>query len=271
MASRPITRPTAAAIFVALAALAVSAPNPAAAKASAPEELFLKAVEAHKSGKLKTAVKALKKAVKSDRHPILLYNLAVLSDRAGDKKAAAKNYADYLDLTPEDSPLVLLRFQQIAPKEAKAWAKGSEEKAKPKKGGKKDDSGTAVAKKDGKKKGDGKPGEGGPIASYALLGAGAIALAIGATFGALTISDVNEFMASKVRSEAKQHADNAASHQLLANVSYLAGLAAIGGGVAMLLVREPAPGSGGDTVATTPVVAPLIGPAAAGGVLTLEF
>ena len=193
----------------------------------------------------------------------------VLADSAGDKKTAGSYYEKYLDTEPEDASFVLLRYRQISPKEAEAWAKAKEAVKAPGAGDKKDDS--ALAKKgDGtkkKKKGGDKPGGGSNLVTYSLLGAGGLALAVGAVFGALTVSDVNAFMDSRVRSEAERHADDAKSHQLMANISYLAGLAALGGGVAMLLMQDPGEG----TSASVPRILPLAGPATAGGVLTLEF
>lgn len=269
--ARMVTRALATSAVV---LLSIAAPAQALAKASAAEEKFLEAVQAHKSGKAKEAIAALQAAAKADPHPTLLFNLGVLSDAAGDTKGAAKYYAKYLDTRPEDGAIILLRYRQIAPKEAEAWAKARDAGAKKGKPG-----GEALAKKDKPKKD--KPGGDGPrgkasagrsnVLSYSLLGAGGVALAIGAIFGAMTVTDVNEFMDSRVRSEAQRHADDAESHQLFANIGYVAGLAALGGGVALLLMGSGDEGSAGDVASDSPMFTPMITPDAGGGLLTLSF
>jgi tetratricopeptide (TPR) repeat protein len=251
----------------------MAAPASAEAKASDVEELFLEAVQAHKDGESDQAIKLLKQAVKADDDPTLLYNVAVLSDRAGDSKTAATFYRRYLDTDPPDAVVVKLRFQQISPGGFEAWAKANEKDAAPGRGGGRGDA-MATTTGDGEGQQDkvvtagaGRRGKS-PLLSYGLIGGGALALAVGATFGALTVSDVNEFMNAKVRREAQQHADNARSHQLLANVGYLAGMAALGGGVAILLLQD----AGANAVASAgPQVTPLLTPASAGASVVVGF
>ena len=264
----PALRPHAlAAIALALVAA------PAAAKASEVEELFLQAVQAHKDGETKEAVKLLKQAAEADDDPTLLYNVAVLADRAGDAKTAGTFYRRYLETDPSDAVVVKLRFLQLAPAAYEAWAKAEEGDAAPVVKGETEDAvvttqgegdveNKKVAANDTRSAGTS------PLVSYGLIGGGALALAVGATFGALTVSDVNEFMNAKVRSEAQQHADNARSHQLLANVGYLAGLAALGGGVAMLLLQAPGPAA---QAAGGPRLTPLLTPASAGASVAVGF
>ena len=259
---------------VAMMALVTALPAAVRAEASAPEEKFLEAVQAHKSGDLPKAIATLQDAAKTDPHPTLFFNVGVLADAAGDAKTAAAYYKKYLDTDPEDAHVVLLRYRQIAPKEADAWANAKEANEQAKESPMEE---AGIASKEGnvnkkrKKRRKGKKGKkeksgadaggGSNLATYGLLGAGGLALAVGAVFGALTVSDVNAFMDSRVRSEAQRHADAAQGHQLVANVSFIAGLAALGGGIAMLLLQDP-----GEDASAGPWLLPQVGPTAGGGV-----
>jgi tetratricopeptide (TPR) repeat protein len=261
------------ALAAALAAICLHLPAPAAAQgtAAASEALFLEGVAKFKSGDRKGAIASLEKALKSGPHPTLLFNLAVLNDLEGHNANAAKYYGQYVRTNPEDAALVMARWAQIAPAKAEAYAK-SQEVVEPGP----EASGEAVAASaeapPPPAAAGGEPG----VLTYVMLGAGVVGVAAGGAFGALTVSDVNSFLEAEVRGDAKKHRDNAESHQMMANIAFGIGGAALVTGV-ILLIAEASAGSSGDGGSAAAggagdaSIAPVITPNGMGAAYRLAF
>lgn len=249
------------------------------------EDEFLTGVAHFKGGEVPRAIASFEKALAMDPHPTLLYDLAVLLDRAGQTEKAAAYYRRYLETSPPDADLVMARLSQAAPKVAEELVRAQE--AKSGTGGKHagqqpSPPGTApglVA--EGPTSSPAAVGAAGrpTLLSFVLLGAGALGLGAGGALGMLTATDVDGFVTAVLdedKQAAKKHADDARSHQILANAAYAVGGAAVLGGVLLVLlggeggeestVEAAAPGSGADVV-----VVPLVAPDGSGAALQLTF
>jgi len=270
---------------VALVALA-GVPSPASAGSQADAEAeFLGGVAHFKTGEVPKAIAAFEKALALDAHPTLLFNLAVLNDRAGKSKRAAGYYRRYLDTDPTDSGYIMERFRQVAPKQAEAYARERDTKDSPKddqpkepKGGGRKPDHVARQGSDGRTVTPGRASP--PVISYVLLGAGVLGLGAGGAFGLLTATDVDGFVAAVVNEDkagAEEHAESARSHQLLANAAYAVGGAAIAAGLLLVLLGGDddtgagAGPSGKKKKGAAASVVPLVGPDTSGATFQLTF
>lgn len=243
------------------------------------EEAFLEGVKAFKAEKFEEAARQFEVALEADRHPVLLYNLAVAYDRLGDVPKAVKYYKAYLKTSPPDEEFLRLRLGQIdAAALAGLDAEIEAERA------------AAAAGASGAEPGEDAPevpevqeSGGGGLArvsglTWAVLGLGVVGLGAGGVFGAMSQGAVSDFDSATLRSDAQDAKDRAESNALLANVGFGVGAVAIVGGAVLLvsnLMSDDAPaaaGDGGDAAGAPAApgwrLAPLFGPQ--GGGLSLE-
>lgn len=232
------------------------------------EALFLQAVAAFKEDNLQGAAKLFEDALKLDRHPLLLYNLALVYDKLQDKPNAIRSYKEYLKTRPPDDSFIRLRLKQLDPeavdmldREMSAAAAVAAAAAGP----------DAAGEKPAEQPGGGSAGGSGLSRvkglSWAVLGLGVVAIGAGTAFGVMTIGAESDFESAKLRSEAEDAKDRAESSAMLANIGFGVGAVALTTGVVLAVANmvsgggEPsgATGSGGE-VGTSWTVQPLLTP-----------
>ncbi len=219
------------------------------------EAEFLEGVASYKAKDYAKAIEHFEAALKLDRHPVLLFNLAVAADKKGDKAKAIEYYKEYLKTEPPDDVICRLRLQQLDPKALEAL----EAEIAAAKAGETGDEG--AGKKEGeepevpelaKSQGSGEWGRG---LAWGMIGLGTVAVAAGGVFGYMVIQDVEDFDSATIRSEAQDAKDAAEFHALLSNVGFGVGLTALTTGVVLYLVSDGSgakAGSGGDTWSVSP-------------------
>jgi tetratricopeptide (TPR) repeat protein len=256
------------------------------------EALFVQAVTAYKANDLKTAASTLEEAVKLEQHPTLLYNLAMIYDKLGDKENAVRVYKEYLKTIPPDDLLGRVRLKQLDPKaidaldgeiaEAKAAAAaGIKPVIKPKAGGESTEPVAAPEVPSVKEPITPSTGGGGGLSkvrvlTWGLLGLGVVGLGVGGAFGVMANGSVDDFNSAKLRSEAEDAKDKAESQAMLSNIGFAVGGAAVVAGAVLLVLNltsedkaaPAASGSGGDLSWS---VAPLLGPEGGGLSLGVSF
>ena len=218
------------------------------------EVAFLEGVAAFKAGDLEAAAQHFERAMKMDRHPVLIYNLAVAFDKLGDKTKAVRYYKEYLKTSPPDEVIARLRLKQLDPAALDALDKEMEaaravaaaiRAAQESPGGKDEGRGPepVVPVAPGPGGGEGPLGR---VRAYtwAVLGLGVISMGAGGAFAYLTRGAADDFNDARLRSEAEDAKSRAESHALLANLGFGVGAAALATGVALAITNmrsdEPA-------------------------------
>jgi len=213
------------------------------------ENLFLKGVKSYREGRLADAIGFFEAAAAKAPSPTLLYDIAVLSDKAGNTGKAVDYYLKYLETDPDDASLIRQRLNQLAPDaiaRLDASMTGSAGSLAPAAANtsKEDNANETLLSTAGGTTSPASP-DFWPYVSYigskteastiGVLSVGLAAMGLGGFFGYKAMSSIEDFNNSVLRSEAEQARDAVRSNASIANISYGIGAVALTAAAVMFI------------------------------------